>query len=135
MSYPPTKASAAEVSPFDAPARWPLALLAGSALVWLVLSSLLALVTSIQLHTPSFLADCSALTHGRAQALRETAALAGSAPWIISLAKGLEAGTHARPSEVMAAARPGAHRGRRMEAASSAAAASAAAAKAAASGP
>ena len=32
-----------------------------------------------------------------AQALRETAALAGSAPWIISLAKGLEAGTHARP--------------------------------------
>jgi len=43
-----------------------------------------------------------------AQALRETAALAGSAPWIISLAKGLEAGTHARPSEVIAAARPGA---------------------------
>ena len=77
MSHSPTQASTAEASPADPAARWPLTLLAGSALVWLVLSSLLALVTAIQLHTPSFLADCSALTHGRAQALRETAFLYG----------------------------------------------------------
>ena len=77
MSTPPTQASAADASPFDGGARWPLTLLAGSALVWLVVGSLLALLTGIQLHTPSFLADCSAFTHGRAQALRETAFLYG----------------------------------------------------------
>lgn len=43
-----------------------------------------------------------------AQALRETAARLGGAKVIVSLAKGLELGTHLRPTEVIAATVPGA---------------------------
>ena len=38
-----------------------------SALVWLVISSVLALITSVKLHSPAFLADCSWLTYGHAR--------------------------------------------------------------------
>ncbi len=64
-------------SAIDTHARGPLLLLLGSGLLWLVVSGVLALVASIQLHTPSFLADCSWFTFGRAQALRETAFVYG----------------------------------------------------------
>lgn len=64
-------------SAIDTHARGPLLLLLGAGLFWLVLSGVLALVVSIQLHTPSFLADCSWFTYGRAQALRETAFVYG----------------------------------------------------------
>ncbi len=43
-----------------------------------------------------------------AQALRETCIRVGSAKIVVSLAKGLELGTHLRPSEVMASVLPGA---------------------------
>ncbi|MEO6246607.1 MAG: NAD(P)H-dependent glycerol-3-phosphate dehydrogenase [Opitutaceae bacterium] len=43
-----------------------------------------------------------------AQALRETCARVGSAKIVVSLAKGLELGTHLRPSEVIASVLPGA---------------------------
>jgi glycerol-3-phosphate dehydrogenase (NAD(P)+) len=42
-----------------------------------------------------------------AQALRETCARVRTARFVVSLAKGLEVGTHLRPSEVIAAALPG----------------------------
>lgn len=77
MSNAPTHAASAEVTTIDTSARGPLLLLTGSGLVWLVVSGVLALITSIQLHTPQFFADCSWLTHGRAQALRESAFVYG----------------------------------------------------------
>ncbi len=77
MINAPTNAASAEVTAIDTQARGPLLLLLGSGLVWLVASGILALITSIQLHTPSFMADCSWLTYGRAQALRETAFVYG----------------------------------------------------------
>lgn len=54
----------------DIHSRGPLLLLLGSGVLWLVISGVLALIASIQLHTPTFFADCAWLTFGRAQALR-----------------------------------------------------------------
>jgi cytochrome c oxidase cbb3-type subunit 1 len=62
-----------------APGRVPLLFLLGSGVLWLVLAAVLALISSIQLHSPEFLADCALLTYGRAQALAETAFVYG---WI-----------------------------------------------------
>jgi cytochrome c oxidase cbb3-type subunit 1 len=62
-----------EVSTIDTHARGPLLLLLGSGLVWLVVSGVLALIASVQLHTPGFLAGCAWLTYGHTQALQETA--------------------------------------------------------------
>jgi hypothetical protein len=50
--------SAAEVTPVDTTARCPLLFLLGSAVLWLVVSGVLALITAIQLRSPGFLADC-----------------------------------------------------------------------------
>lgn len=72
-----TSSSAAEVTPVDTTARGPLLFLLGSAVLWLVVSGVLALITAIQLRAPGFLADCSWLTYGRASALRETAFVYG----------------------------------------------------------
>ena len=86
MTNAPTNAASAEVTSIDTQARGPLLLLLGLGLLWLVKSGVLALITSIQLHTPSFLADCSLLTHGRAQALRETAFIYG---WAANVGLGI----------------------------------------------
>jgi cytochrome c oxidase cbb3-type subunit I len=77
MTNVPTNAGSAEVSAIDTQARGPLLLLVGSGILWLVISGILAVITSIQLHSPHFLADCPYLTFGRAQALRETAFIYG----------------------------------------------------------
>jgi cytochrome c oxidase cbb3-type subunit I len=77
MINPSTNAASAEVTVVDVHARWPLLFLLGSGLAWLVLSGVFALIAALQLHTPSFLADCPWLTHGHAQALRETAFIYG----------------------------------------------------------
>jgi cytochrome c oxidase cbb3-type subunit I len=66
------RAVAAEVTIVDTSARGPLLFLVGSGICWLVLSGMFALVASIQLHSPGFLADWSFLTHGRVEAMRET---------------------------------------------------------------
>lgn len=66
-----------EVSTIDSHARGPLLLLLGSGLVWLVVSGVLALIASVQLHTPGFLAGCAWLTYGHTQALQETAFIYG----------------------------------------------------------
>ena len=67
----------AEVTAADSAGRWPLLLLLGSALTWLVVSSILSLIGSIQLHNPAFMADCEWFTHGRLTALTETAFVYG----------------------------------------------------------
>lgn len=66
-----------EVSAIDSHARGPLLLLLGSGLIWLVVSGVLGLVASVQLHTPGFLASCAWLTYGHTQALQETAFVYG----------------------------------------------------------
>jgi cytochrome c oxidase cbb3-type subunit I len=86
MTNAPTNAASAEVTAIDAQARGPLLLLLGSGVVWLVVSGILAVITSIQLHSPHFLADCPVLTFGRAQALRETAFVYG---WAANAALGI----------------------------------------------
>ncbi len=77
MINAPTHASLAEVTAIDTRGRGPLLLLLVAAVAWLVLSGILALIASIQLHSPAFLAEYSWLTHGRTQALRETAFVYG----------------------------------------------------------
>jgi cytochrome c oxidase cbb3-type subunit 1 len=77
MINDPTNGGSAEVTAMDTQARGPLLFLLGSAMVWLVLSGILALLASIQLHSPQFLTDCPWLTFGRTQALRETAFIYG----------------------------------------------------------
>lgn len=74
MSTAPTNA---EVSAVDTQSRWPLQILIGSALKWLILASVLGLIATIQLRSPSFLQSCSILTHGRVTALAETAFIYG----------------------------------------------------------
>jgi cytochrome c oxidase cbb3-type subunit 1 len=59
--------------------RAPLVFLLGSGVLWLVVAGILALISSIQLHSPQFLAECAFLTYGRTQALAETAFVYG---WI-----------------------------------------------------
>jgi cytochrome c oxidase cbb3-type subunit I len=86
MPNAPTSAVPAEVTAIDTQARGPLLFLLGSGLVWLTVSGVLALITAIQLHSPQFLADCFLLTHGRAQALRETAFVYG---WLANAGFGL----------------------------------------------
>lgn len=66
-----------EVSEIDANARFPLSLLLGSALLWLVASGALALLTFAQTLSPSLLADCSYFTFGRTKAMQETALIYG----------------------------------------------------------
>jgi cytochrome c oxidase cbb3-type subunit I len=73
--------SSAEVSDLDRSARCSIYYLIFSALAWLLLGGVLALVNLVQQHTPSFLADCSFLTFGRSQALQETALMYG---WTIN---------------------------------------------------
>lgn len=82
----PPVSTNAEVSAIDTQARWPLLLLLAGALKWLVLASVLALVASIQLHSPAFLAECPVFTHGRMVAMAETAFIYG---WAANAGLGL----------------------------------------------
>lgn len=77
MTTASSAAPTPEVSGIDASARFPLLLLVGSALIWLVLSGALALVNLVQLHTPSFAAECSIMTYGRSSAMQESAFIYG----------------------------------------------------------
>lgn len=67
----------AEVSDIDSSARCSLSFLIIVALLWLVTGGVLALINLAQLHTPGLLADCSFFTHGRLQAMQETALIYG----------------------------------------------------------
>lgn len=77
MTNPTTNAGEAEVTAIDTQARWPLLYLIGAGLVWLIVSGVFALIAAIQLHSPAYLAECSWFTHGRVEALRETAFIYG----------------------------------------------------------
>jgi len=67
----------AEVSEIDSSARGPLSLLFASALFWLLVSGVLALVNYAQTISPAFLAECPFLSYGRVHAMQETALIYG----------------------------------------------------------
>ncbi len=79
-------ASPEDVTAVEIHGRLPLLFLLGSSLLWLVLGGLLALVAGIQLHAPGFLAGCPVLSHGRAEALAESALVYG---WLANAGLGL----------------------------------------------
>lgn len=76
-SAPLARDLSADVTGIDAAARGPLLLLLGSGIVWLVISGVLALITSLQLHSPHFLSQYSFLTYGRTAAMQESAFVYG----------------------------------------------------------
>jgi len=55
----------AEQREIDASAKWPVLVFFASAIFWLILGGAMQLAATIQLHTPTFLADCVWFTHGR----------------------------------------------------------------------
>jgi cytochrome c oxidase cbb3-type subunit 1 len=61
----------------DGASRWPLLLMLVSGILWLVIAGVLALIASMQLHSPGFLADCCFLTYGHTTVLAETAFVYG----------------------------------------------------------
>ena len=67
----------AEQLDIDASAKCPVLVLFGSALAWLLLGGALQLVAAIQLHTPSFLADCAWFTYGRVAPAAQNALVYG----------------------------------------------------------
>ena len=69
--------AASDPRAIDRSARWALLLLLASGLLWLAVGGVLALVHSIQLHTPGFLAASEWFTFGRTQAAAETALVYG----------------------------------------------------------
>lgn len=72
----------------DTGARAQLGLLLASALGWLLVGGLLALIGTIQLHSPGFLSACSWLTYGHTQALQEAALIygwAGNASFAVAI--------------------------------------------------
>jgi cytochrome c oxidase cbb3-type subunit 1 len=76
------------ISESDTTARGPLGLLLVSAFAWLIVSTVLSLIGTIQLHTPGFLASSVAFTHGRVEAMQESAFIygwAGNAVFAVSL--------------------------------------------------
>lgn len=66
-----------EQQEIDASAKWPVLVFVGSALAWLIGGGVLQLIASIQLHTPSFLAGCEWLAHGRVAQAAQNALVYG----------------------------------------------------------
>ncbi len=66
-----------EASSIDASLRTPLVVLIGSALVWLLIASVLGIVSAWKLHTPSFLDACEYVTYGRIQPAQTNAFIYG----------------------------------------------------------
>lgn len=77
MTTVPSSTASAESGEVDRSARCPLSFILFSAVGWLILGGVLALLNLVQLTSPAFLADCPWLTYGRLQALQETALVYG----------------------------------------------------------
>ncbi len=72
-----SSAHSAEVSQIDASLRTPLVALIGSALVWLLIASVLGIISAWKLHTPAFLNACEYVTYGRIQPAQTNAFIYG----------------------------------------------------------
>lgn len=69
--------ASAEVGEVDRSARCALSFVVASALGWLALSGLLAVLNFVQLISPEFMAECPFLTFGHLQAMQETVLIYG----------------------------------------------------------
>src|SRR5690606_22507072 len=76
-SNPTTGYGRAEAASIDASLRWPVLLFTGLGLLWLLAAVIFGFIASVQLHSPSFLADCPWFTHGRVRAAHETMLIYG----------------------------------------------------------
>ena len=74
---PPDTGSRAELSEIDASARWPVIVFLLSALAWLLIGTVFAIISSIKLHTPEFLGGYEWLTFGRARTAHLNAVVYG----------------------------------------------------------
>lgn len=77
MTQTTSSTASPDVSEIDTSSRCALSFLIVASLLWLVVGGALALLNLMQLHSPGFLADCFLLTHGRLQAMQETALVYG----------------------------------------------------------
>jgi cytochrome c oxidase cbb3-type subunit 1 len=66
-----------EAPVIDASLRTPLVVLIGSALVWLLIASVLGIIAAWKLHTPAFLEACEYVTYGRIQPAQTSAFIYG----------------------------------------------------------
>jgi cytochrome c oxidase cbb3-type subunit 1 len=76
-STPPDAVSRAELSDIDASTKWPAVVFLLSSLAWLLVGTVFALIASIKLHTPEFLAGSEWLTFGRARSAHLNAVVYG----------------------------------------------------------
>ncbi len=70
----------------DRAARWPVGIFIASSIGWLVFGSLIALIASIKLHDPEFVADNAWLTFGRVRTVHLNAVAYG---WLSTVAIGI----------------------------------------------
>jgi len=73
----PDPAPRAGLGEIDASVRWPVVVFVVSSLLWLLLGTVFALISSIKLHTPGFLGDVEWLTFGRARSAHLNAVIYG----------------------------------------------------------
>lgn len=66
----PPESGAPRISRVDASVSTPVKYFFASALVWLLVSSVLAVITAVKLHVPSFLNECELLSYGRLDAVQ-----------------------------------------------------------------
>ncbi|HZZ18567.1 MAG TPA: cbb3-type cytochrome c oxidase subunit I [Opitutaceae bacterium] len=66
-----------EYTPVDSASSCTLLFLLASALGWLVIGGVLAIVAALQLHSPAFLAHCPVFTYGRVTVMAETSFVYG----------------------------------------------------------
>ena len=74
---PPDTVPRAELSEIDASTKWPVIFFLVSALVWLLVGTVFALISSFKLHTPEFLGSYEWLTFGRARSAHLNAVIYG----------------------------------------------------------
>ena len=67
----------AELSEIDASTKWPALFLFGSAVGWLLIGTVFALISSFKMHSPEFLGDYEWLTFGRVRAAHLNAVVYG----------------------------------------------------------
>src|SRR5512142_2710619 len=74
---PPDTVPRAELSEIDASTKWPVIFFLVSALIWLLVGTVFALISSFKLHTPEFLGGYEWLTFGRARSAHLNAGIYG----------------------------------------------------------
>ncbi len=79
VAAPATGDAPASLTGIDSSCRLPVTFLFVSGFLWILLATALALLTSIQLHSPGFLAHCPWLTYGRLQPAAQNAFVYGFA--------------------------------------------------------